>query len=470
MSTQSLTTIWHQALAQLAQRLDDPSIEAWLADTHPVRMDRDTLVVEFPNVFTRDWVEARYARILEDLLRDLAGYPLRLSFALPGDGHKPIAGAGSSFGRTGSLWPSSAPSAAGSPAPVLKPVHRPRPPRPNLKPRYTFETFVVGDGNRFPHAAALAVAEAPARAYNPLFLYGGVGLGKTHLMQAIGHRVLEHSPDAYVMYISSETFTNELIDAITRKAMAEFRNRYRNVDVLLIDDIHFVAGKESTQEEFFHTFNALYEANKQIVISSDRPPKDIPTLEERLRSRFEWGLTADLQMPDLETRIAILRKKAETEHLSVPGDVLSFIAERVSSNIRELEGALIRVVAFASIHGGRVTLDLAAEALKDLAPVSNPPITIATIQKVVADYFKLPEAEMRAKKRNQAVAFPRQLAMYLARELTDASLPRIGQEFGGRDHSTVLHACEKIRSRLEKEPDLMDLVRVLKRKIQEQNR
>jgi len=324
-----------------------------------------------------------------------------------------------------------------------------------LNPRYTFDTFVVGNSNRFAHAASLAVAEAPARAYNPLFIYGGVGLGKTHLMQAIGHYVLEHNPGYKVVYVTSEKFTNDLINAIGKKAMAEFRDRYRNIDVLLVDDIQFVAGKESTQEEFFHTFNALYEANKQIVMSSDRPPKEIPTLEERLRSRFEWGLTTDIQPPDLETRIAILRKKAASESLEIPEEVLSYIANRIHSNIRELEGALNRVIAVASLSRRSVSVEIAEEALKDI--VGSPrqrQVTIEMIQAAVANHYSIKVADMRGKKRTRAVTVPRQIAMYLARELTDASLPRIGEEFGGRDHTTVLHAYEKVQRMLQKNPSL----------------
>jgi chromosomal replication initiator protein len=324
-----------------------------------------------------------------------------------------------------------------------------------LNPRYTFDTFVVGNSNRFAHAASLAVAEAPARAYNPLFIYGGVGLGKTHLMQAIGHYVLEQNPGSKVVYVTSEKFTNDLINAIGKKSMVEFRDRYRNIDVLLVDDIQFVAGKESTQEEFFHTFNALYEANKQIVMSSDRPPKEIPTLEERLRSRFEWGLTTDIQPPDLETRIAILRKKAASDSLEIPEEVLSYIANRVHSNIRELEGALNRVIAVASLSRRSISVEIAEEALKDIVgSVRQRQITIEMIQNAVANHYSIKAADMRSKKRTRAVTFPRQIAMYLARELTDSSLPRIGEEFGGRDHTTVLHAYEKIQRMLQKNPSL----------------
>ncbi|RSK25435.1 chromosomal replication initiator protein DnaA, partial [Bacillus sp. HMF5848] len=323
-----------------------------------------------------------------------------------------------------------------------------------LNSKYTFDTFVIGQGNRFAHAASLAVAEAPAKAYNPLFIYGGVGLGKTHLMHAIGHYVLEHNPAAKVVYLSSEKFTNEFINSIRDNKTVDFRNKYRSVDVLLIDDIQFLAGKEQTQEEFFHTFNTLHEESKQIVISSDRPPKEIPTLEDRLRSRFEWGLITDITPPDLETRIAILRKKAKADGLDIPNEVMLYIANQIDSNIRELEGALIRVVAYSSLINKDINADLASDALKDIIPSSKPRvITIQDIQKVVSQHFNVKVEELKAKKRTRTIVEPRQVAMYLSRELTDASLPKIGEEFGGRDHTTVIHAHEKISKKLESDPN-----------------
>ncbi|MEK4563089.1 chromosomal replication initiator protein DnaA, partial [Alkalicoccobacillus gibsonii] len=331
-----------------------------------------------------------------------------------------------------------------------------------LNGKYTFNTFVIGSGNRFAHAASLAVAEAPAKAYNPLFIYGGVGLGKTHLMHAIGHYVMEHNPKAKVVYLSSEKFTNEFINSIRDNKAVNFRNKYRNVDVLLIDDIQFLAGKEQTQEEFFHTFNALHEESKQIVISSDRPPKEIPTLEDRLRSRFEWGLITDITPPDLETRIAILRKKAKAENLDIPNEVMLYIANQIDTNIRELEGALIRVVAYSSLINKDMNADLAAEALKDIIPNSKPKmLTIADIQKLVGDYYQVKLDDFKAKKRTKSVAFPRQIAMYLSRELTDSSLPKIGSEFGGRDHTTVIHAHEKISKLLGTDEDLQQKVQAI---------
>jgi chromosomal replication initiator protein len=335
-----------------------------------------------------------------------------------------------------------------------------------LNPKYTFDTFVIGNSNRFAHAAALAVAEAPAQAYNPLFIYGGVGLGKTHLMHAIGHFVLSENSSLKVLYVSSEKFTNELINAIKDDKNEEFRSKYRNIDILLIDDIQFIAGKERTQEEFFHTFNALYEADKQIIISSDKPPKDITTLEERLRSRFEWGLIADMQAPDLETRIAILRKKAQLESLDVPNDVMVFIANKIASNIRELEGALNRVIAFASLTKNEITIDLANEALKDiLSAEKTKVINCATIQAVVARYFNVKPEDFKSKKRTRDIAYPRQIAMFLCRELTDMSLPKIGNDFGGRDHTTVIHAYDKIKEDVENNSETRRAINEIKDNI-----
>ena len=335
-----------------------------------------------------------------------------------------------------------------------------------LNPKYTFDSFVIGNSNRFAHAASLAVAESPAKAYNPLFIYGGVGLGKTHLMHAIGHYILRNNPNAKVVYVSSEKFTNELINAIKDDKNEEFRTKYRSVDVLLIDDIQFIAGKERTQEEFFHTFNTLHEANKQIILSSDRPPKEIPTLEDRLRSRFEWGLIADIQAPDFETRMAILKKKADVENLNVPNEVMVYIATKIKSNIRELEGALIRIVAYSSLTNREITVDLATEALKDIiSNKQNRSITIDLIQDVVAAYFNLRVEDLKSQRRTRNVAYPRQIAMYLSRKLTDMSLPKIGEEFGGRDHTTVIHAYEKISESLNNDESLEHTINDITKKL-----
>ena len=335
-----------------------------------------------------------------------------------------------------------------------------------LNPKYTFNSFVIGNSNRFAHAASLAVAEAPAKAYNPLFIYGGVGLGKTHLMHAIGHYILESNPNAKVVYVSSEKFTNELINAIKDDKNEEFRSKYRNVDVLLIDDIQFIAGKERTQEEFFHTFNALHDANKQIILSSDRPPKEIPTLEDRLRSRFEWGLIADIQVPDFETRMAILKKKADVENLNVANDVMGYIASKIKSNIRELEGALIRIIAYSSLTNREVSVDLATEALKDIiSKKQGKHVTIDAIQDIVASYYNLRIEDLKSQRRTRSVAYPRQIAMYLSRKLTDMSLPKIGEEFGGRDHTTVIHAYEKISENLKTDDTLQHTVNNITKKL-----
>ena len=335
-----------------------------------------------------------------------------------------------------------------------------------MNPKYTFQTFVIGNSNRLAHAASVDVAGSPTKAYIPLFIYGGVGLGKTHLMHAIGHYILKQNIRSKVVYISSETFTNELINSIRDDRNNEFRSKYRNVDVLLIDDIQFIAGKESTQEEFFHTFNSLYEANKQIIISSDRPPKEIRTLEERLRSRFEQGLIADIQPPDLETRIAILRKKAKSENLSISDDVMLLIAKKIHSNIRELEGALIRVVAYSSLTNGEINEELANEALKDILSNSKPKkVTPSAIKDVVGNYYNIKIEDFNAKKRNKSVVLPRQIAMFLCRELTDLSLPRIGEEFG-RDHTTIMHAYEKISSDIKIDTQLKSVLEELKSKIE----
>ncbi len=335
-----------------------------------------------------------------------------------------------------------------------------------LNSKYTFDTFVIGSGNRFAHAASLAVAEAPAKAYNPLFIYGGVGLGKTHLMHAIGHYVQDHNPKAKVDYLTSEKFTNEFINAIMDNKAANFRNKYRNVDILLIDDIQFLAGKEQTQEEFFHTFNTLHEENKQIIISSDRPPKEIPTLEDRLRSRFEWGLITDITPPDLETRIAILNKKAKAEGLDIPNEVMLYIANQIDTNIRELEGALIRVVAYSSLVNQDIDASLAADALKDIIPSSKPrTISIQGIQEAVGEKYNVKLEDFAAKKRTKSIAFPRQIAMYLSRELTDFSLPKIGDEFGGRDHTTVIHAHEKVVKTMENDTLLQKDIEELKEQL-----
>ncbi|MGC7871669.1 chromosomal replication initiator protein DnaA [Desulfosporosinus sp. SYSU MS00001] len=441
--------LWQETLEKLKNELTRPSFETWLSSTQLIEIDGDTLVISVPNDFAKDWLESRYASLIRSSVQSILGHSVSLRFVIPSPED--------SLKRDPVLE-----------APILESTPKPNEQLPNcLNAKYTFDTFVIGNSNRFAHAASLAVAESPAKSYNPLFIYGGVGLGKTHLMHAIGHHILQRSPNTRVLYVSSEKFTNELIDSIRDENAIEFRNHYRNVDILLIDDIQFLAGKERTQEEFFHTFNALHEANKQIIISSDRPPKEIPTLEDRLRSRFEWGLITDIQAPDLETRIAILRKKAKVENLQVSNEVMVYIADKIHTNIRELEGALIRVIAFASLGSLPITAEVAMEALKDILPSnSSKPITIDIIQKAVADYYHLSPNDFKAKKRTRAVAFPRQIAMYLSRQLTDSSLPKIGDEFGGRDHTTVMHAHEKISQAIQDDPILEKKINELIQRIQ----
>lgn len=457
-----LVLVWDEVLEIMAAEVPERSFEAWLKNSRPVKFDGNTLHIEFPNEFTKDWVEARYINPLVKTLRQVTNRDWDIKFTIP------------QGVRSVSTVPE--PTLSETQEPILEIVEpetkiaEPRRDAPTssiLNPRYTFESFVVGNSNRFAHAASLAVAEGPAKAYNPLFIYGGVGLGKTHLMHAIGHYALEQNPNISVVYVTSETFTNDLISAIGKKSMVDFRNKYRNVDILLIDDIQFVAGKESTQEEFFHTFNALYEANRQLIISSDRPPKDIPTLEERLRSRFEWGLTADIQQPDLETRIAILRKKANDDNLVISQEVLSYIATHVQSNIRELEGALVRVTAHCNLHNVPLNIDTVVDALKDIlkAP-AHKPVTIEGIMEVVADHYSIKVAEMKSKRRTRNITYPRQVAMYLSRELTESSLPEIGEAFGGRDHTTVIHAVEKIDGELKLDPSLQSTINELVNLIQ----
>jgi len=423
---ENIEEIWAATLSKMESKVSKPSFETWLRNTEPKKLENGILTVGVLNEFTRDWLEGQYTAIINEILFELTGSQLETKFVIPDEEAE----------RAEPKQQRINSHAQKAQTDTAKSV---------LNPKYTFDTFVIGAGNRFAHAASLAVAEAPAHAYNPLFIYGGVGLGKTHLMQAIGHFVKEHNPDAKVVYLSSEKFTNEFINAIMDNKAANFRNKYRNVDVLLIDDIQFLAGKEQTQEEFFHTFNTLHEESKQIIISSDRPPKEIPTLEDRLRSRFEWGLITDITPPDLETRIAILSKKAKAEGLDIPNEVMLYIANQIDTNIRELEGALIRVVAYSSLVNEDIDAQLAADALKDIIPSNRPrTITIQAIQEVVGEKYNLRLEDFAAKKRTKSIAFPRQIAMYLSRKLTDLSLPKIGEEFGGRDHTTVIHAFDKI--------------------------
>lgn len=440
-----LEKLWNEVLSKVEDKVSRPSFETWLKSTKLMTYGDENVTIAVPNSFAKDWLETHYVHLITGILSELTGEDRLIHFVVPKEMEE---------------------SDFKVPKTVVKQAEKTPVPSASvmLNPKYTFDTFVIGSGNRFAHAASLAVAEAPAKSYNPLFIYGGVGLGKTHLMHAIGHYIMEQDPSAKVVYLSSEKFTNEFINSIMNNKAGDFRNQYRNADVLLIDDIQFIAGKEQTQEEFFHTFNTLHEAAKQIIISSDRPPKEIPTLEDRLRSRFEWGLITDIAPPDLETRIAILRKKAKADGLlDISDEVMLYIANQIDTNIRELEGALIRVVAYSSLVNMDITTDLAAEALKDIIPNSRPrTVSILDIQKTVGEHFNIRLEDFSAKKRTRAIAFPRQIAMYLSRELTDSSLPKIGSEFGGRDHSTVIHAHEKIAKQLKDDKNLQQDIQDIK--------
>ena len=450
-----LNNLWEQALNIIKGEISEISFNTWIKSCTPISISDNILKLSVPNEFTKGILDTRYKDLLIQALKIVTSRKFKIEFYLESDleeekeneekqKEEKNENTNDVDGSRGVSDEMSAP----------------------LNPKYTFQSFVIGNSNRFAHAASLAVAESPAKAYNPLFIYGGVGLGKTHLMHAIGHYILQENPKAKVVYVSSEKFTNELINAIKDDKNEEFRNKYRKVDVLLIDDIQFIAGKERTQEEFFHTFNALHEENKQIILSSDRPPKEIPTLEDRLRSRFEWGLIADIQPPDFETRMAILKKKADVEGLNVPNEVMVYIATKIKSNIRELEGALIRIIAYSSLTNRDVSVDLASEALKDI--ISNKesaPVTVKTIQESVANYYNLRIEDLKSQRRTRNIAYPRQIAMYLSRKLTDMSLPKIGEEFGGRDHTTVIHAYEKISENLKTDEGLQSMINDITKKL-----
>lgn len=431
---------WENVLRLVREEVNDYQFTTWFAPLHPILVGDNRMVFEFENKFVLSIMRQSYYLMLKNAVMISYGKEYQIDFVPKGE--NPILSA-------------SPEKQSDQPEGDLSTASM-------LNPKYTFETFVVGASNQFAHAAALAVAELPSDAYNPLFLYGGAGLGKTHLMHAIGHHIHRNNPNAKLLYITSESFTNQLINAITQRTSQELRDRLRTVDVLMVDDIQFIAGKTATQEEFFHTFNELHGNGKQIVISSDRPPKEIPTLEERLRSRFEWGLIADIQKPDYETRIAILRKKAELEHIAVSDNVLHYIAEKIESNIRELEGSLTRVNAMAQLSGGQITLEMAREALERIMPAGEArAVTPETIIKAVAEYFSVSEADILSQRRNREIAQARQIAMYLIREQTQLSTTRIGDLFGGRDHTTVMHACDKIAQLSEKDEEIRRAVRHL---------
>ena len=423
------SNVWNSILARIETKVNRHSFYTWFKPTFFLEDGGQTVTVKVPNDLFRDWLTKHYAGVISEAVDELDRHGTEISF-VTADPSPPVA------------------------APTQPPVSAPTLNRPHtiarLNQRYTFSKFVVGPSNQFAHAAARAVAEAPSRSYNPLYIYGGVGLGKTHLMHAIGQYLETHTPQLGLTYISSERFMNEMINAVRYDRILEFRERYRSVDILLVDDIQFLAGKEGTQTEFFHTFNSLYDAQKQIVISSDCPPHEIPSLEERLRSRFEWGLIADIQPPDLETKVAILKKKAEAETVPLPDNVAIYIAGKIKSNIRELEGSLIRLIAYASLTGRQISLPLAQDVLRNILDRDDPKVTIEIIQKYVANFYSLKLSELKSRNNAKSIAEPRQIAMYLCKSLTNASLPQIGKIFGGKHHSTVIHSIRKIDANRKK--------------------
>jgi chromosomal replication initiator protein len=433
--------LWDQILLRVETKVNRHSFYTWFKPTSFIAEDATAVTVRVPNALFKDWLTKHYSGVISEAMGEVKKANLLVNYvADPPTDIAVIALSSDEAAAIEHVPPVTAPGPAG------------------LNPRYTFDTFIVGSSNQFAHAACRAVAEAPSRSYNPLFIYGGVGLGKTHLMHAVGQYVLQHDRNLKLTYISSERFMNEMINAVRYDRVIDFRERYRTVDVLLVDDIQFLAGKEGTQTEFFHTFNALYDSQKQIVLSSDSPPHEIPSLEERLRSRFEWGLIADIQSPDLETKIAILKKKAETEAVPLPDDVAIYIAGKIKSNIRELEGSLIRLIAYASLTGQEISLGLAQEVLKNILDHEVKAVTIEIIQKFVADYYNLKMVELKSRNNSKSVAKPRQIAMYLCKSLTHASLPEIGRSFGGKHHSTVIHSIRKVEDLRKRDTDFNSLI------------
>jgi chromosomal replication initiator protein len=446
------TELWNRCLSALSEKVNQKSFDIWLKPLKAVGLKDNFLEIEVPNKFFLDWINENYNSLIRDILQQITNKTFSLSFTLREGKEEPVRE--TKEGR-----------------PKEKDKIPPKAVRQTLKedglnPGYTFKSFVVGSCNQFAHAAALAVANLPAKNYNPLFIYGGVGLGKTHLVNAIGNQIVENDPSAKVSSLSSEKFTNELINCIRYEKMTDFRNKYRTKDVLLVDDIQFLGGKERTQEEFFHTFNALYDSNKQIVITSDKLPKDIPGLEERLRSRISWGLIADIQPPDIETKVAILCKKAEIYNISLSNEVGLFLAGQLGSNIRELEGALTRLRAYSSLTGQEINAAMAKEILKDILSDRQKTITVENIQKVVASYFNIKVSDIKSSKKLKIFAYPRQIAMYLARTLTSASFPEIGNKFGGKDHSTVIHAFRQIEKKMAEDREIKNLLDSLRNDLQ----
>lgn len=454
-----MDTIWRETLEHLEKKISPQLFSTWIKPIEFVRVEKSQVYLRVPNRFFLDWIRENYVSKIEETLSDVGAVDYTVHFEIsPRVRHQE-----QNANNATETPPREAVSAPAAPAPAPKAATETW--NTNLNPKYVFTDFVSGSSNQFAHAAAMAVANNPATTYNPLFIYGGVGLGKTHLVNAIGNAILKKNNTMRVCYYSSEKFMNELINSLRYARMDEFRNKFRSMDVLLIDDVQFIAGKERTQEEFFHTFNALYESHKQIVVTSDKFPKEIPGLEERLRSRFEWGLIADIQPPDVETKQAILKMKAERNRINLPEEVIQFLSNSITSNVRELEGFLIRLGAYASLTSTPITLDLTREVLKDILVEKNKEITVEEIQKVVAQHFGLKVVDLKSPKRLKALVLPRQVAMYLSRQLTPQSFPEIGEKFGGKDHSTIIHAIKKIEKLLEEDFQLRTTVDNLKKSL-----
>lgn len=452
LKVESMNDLWSKVSDTLKERIGPQNYDIWIKPIQLLSLDGEKVEMEVPNRFFREWIQEHYLGHMKDVFSLLTQRSFHLQFRIKND---PSSRHSSGKGSTPSPQENH----------LLPPLHVLKSP---FNPKYSFDNFVVGASNQFANAACLAVANVPAKNYNPLFIYGGVGLGKTHLLHAIGNHIFQHRifPDPKkICYTSAEEFTNEMINSIRFEKMEEFRNKYRRMDILLIDDIQFIAGKERTQAEFFHTFNSLYEARKQIVVTSDKFPKDIPNFEERLRSRFEWGLIADIQPPDIETKVAILRKKAENENINLPNDVAFFLASQIDSNIRMLEGCLIRIGAFASLSETDIDLNTAKEVLKNIIKPKDELISIDVVQKVVAGHFNIKLSDFKVKRKNKGFVLPRQIAIYLSRKLTGSSLIEIGEKFGGKDHSTVLHSIKKIEEKMAKDSSFKEMIDQLRGRI-----
>ena len=441
-----MAELWAEALTEIKERIGKQNFEAWIKPIRFVHKNKNEIVLEVPNKFFRDWLTEHYLHHIETAFSSISKNDVSVTFEI-----NPKLEFQVPAGKSDKKQENEA-----QPAPRNN---------KNLVPKYTFENFVIGASNQFAHAACTAVANQPGEHYNPLFIYGGVGLGKTHLVNAIGHRVAAQKPNLKVVYLSSESFMNELISSLRRDKMDEFKKKFRNVDVLIVDDVQFIAGKERTQEEFFHTFNSLYESHKQIVITSDKFPKEIPGIEDRLRNRFEWGLIADIQSPDMETRVAILQKKAEIEQVHLPHEVAIFLASNIDSNVRELEGSLTRLGAFSSLNKTPITIEFAKEVLSQNLKSSSQEVTVESIQKTICDYFNIKLGDLKAHRRTQNIALPRQVAMYLCRKHTENSFPSIGDKFGGRDHSTVIHASKTIEKKIKEDPNMVTTIEKLERNL-----